>query len=174
MARTPKITAKEPLLKTHPHLKAFVPWLDLLTNESERGQVLISSGFLEQQPKDIFQAFLIENSGTETLFEGANAPLGSFSARIAACFALGLISDGEHHDLTLLRKIRNDFAHSVHTSFSTPSVTSRCSQLLARARGDHINSHGAFMTGATAIILSLVNRAHYVRKERRVLKAYPH
>jgi hypothetical protein len=177
LAEGPKITAKEPsLFETHPHLKDFLPWLDLLNKESERGQVLISSGFLEQQLKEILQAFMIENSGTDTLFEGANAPLGTFSSRIAACFALGLITDGEHHDLSLIRKIRNDFAHNVHVSFATPSVASRCEALLSRAKdypGVSVGTRGYFMTAATALILGIVNRAHYVGKERRILKQYP-
>jgi hypothetical protein len=177
MGDRPKITANDPaLLASHPHLKEFLPWLDLLNKESERGQVLISTGFLEQQLKDILRAFMLENGGTDTLFEGANAPLGTLSSRIAACFALGLITDGEHHDLSLIRKVRNEFAHSVHTSFGTPSVASRCSQLLSRAKdrpGVRIGTRGEFMTAATALILGLVNRAHYVRKERRVLKQFP-
>ena len=177
MEDKPKITANDPsLFETHPHLREFLPWLDLLNQESERGQVLISTGFLEQQLTDILKSFMIENSGSDTLFEGANAPLGTFSSRISACFALGLITDGEHHDLSLIRKIRNDFAHDIHTSFTTPSVASRCSQLLSRAKdypGAKAGTRGQFVTAATALILGLVNRAHYVGKERRVLKCFP-
>jgi mannitol operon repressor len=170
-------TKPRPILETHPHLKEFIPWLDLLNKESERGQVLISSGFMEQQLKDILQAFLIANSGADTLFEGANAPLGTFSSRIAACFALGLISDDEHHDLSLIRKIRNDFAHNVHTNFETPSVASRCGELHARVKDTPdviVKPRGQFVTAASNLILNLVNRAHYVSKKRRAHEAWPY
>lgn len=171
----PKITARDSsIFETHPHLKEFIPWLDLLNKESERGQVLISAGFLEQQLKEILRAFMIDNGGASELFNGGNAPLATFSSRIAACFALGLITDGEHHDISLIRKIRNEFAHDVHTSFATQSVAHRCAELIARAKGDDVGTRGQFMTAATALILSLVNRAHYVGKERRSLKPYPY
>lgn len=177
MTENPRNKQPRPLLETHPHLKDFIPWLDLLNKESGRGQVLISSGFLEQQLNDILQAFMVANSGTDTLFEGGNAPLGTFSSRIAACFALGLISEDEHHDLSLIRKIRNDFAHNIHTSFETPSVVSRCSQLLSRAKdypGVTVGTQGQFTTAASGLILSLVNRAHYVSKKRCVQERWPY
>lgn len=169
-------------LEKNPHLKDFMPWLDLLNRESPRGAVLISTGFIEQQLKDILRAFLIENDGAAALFDGTFAPLGSFSARIAACYALGLISEQEHHDLTLIRKIRNDFAHHIHTDFKTPSVVDRCKALKSKVHdytsekmGEVVVSpHGQFTTAATSIVLNLVNRAHYVGKQRRTFVPFPY
>jgi DNA-binding MltR family transcriptional regulator len=43
--------------------------------------------------------------------------LGTFAARIAAAYSMGLISDLEYKDCELIRKIRNEFAHKVHMSF---------------------------------------------------------
>jgi mannitol operon repressor len=166
---------RDDLLKTHPHLKNFLPWLDLLNKESARGRVLISTSFMEQQLKDILQAFMIENDGAASLFEAGNPPLGTFSARIGACFALGLISETEHHDLTLIRKIRNDFAHDIHTDFSTQSVVDRCKLLQSKAHDYEndkmgkvvVNAQGQFTSAATSLVLSFVNRPHYVGKQRR-------
>jgi hypothetical protein len=42
--------AADDLLKTHPHLKEFLPYLDLLNKESDRGKVLVSTGFLVAGP----------------------------------------------------------------------------------------------------------------------------
>lgn len=170
------------ILKTHPHLKDFLPWLDLLNKESARWAVLISTGFMEQQLKDILQAFLIENDGMASLFEVGNPPLGTFSARIAACYPLGLISEQEHHDLTLIRKIRNDFAHDIHTDFSTPSVVDRCKLLLSKANNYEskemgkvvVSTQGQFTSAATSIVLNFVNRPHYVRKIRRAFAPFPY
>lgn len=48
----------------------------------------------------------------DDLLEGFNAPLGTFAARIKLCYALGLLTDAQFKDLELVRKIRNEFAHT--------------------------------------------------------------
>ncbi len=168
-------------LAENPHLKDFVPYLQLLNSESDRGRVLISTGFLEEQLKEVLLAFMIEGSTVEDLIDGGNAPLGTFSSRIAACYGLGLISQDEYDDLTLIRKIRNDFAHDIRTNFSTPSVVSRCDALKGKA-GDYTKPEGAvvtmlpsgqFQTAAVALIGRLINRAYYVKKQRRSFTAFP-
>lgn len=60
----------------------------------------------------IIKDFLVDVSATNELVDGFNAPLGTFSARTKAAFALGLISAEQHKDINLIRKIRNEFAHS--------------------------------------------------------------
>ena len=67
--------------------------------------------------------FLLENFLHETVveelpdsaFTDANGPLSSFSSKIAVAYAFGIISTDEYKELNLLRKIRNDFAHSLST-----------------------------------------------------------
>ena len=170
------------LIKTHPNLKEFIPFLDLLNRESDRGKVLISTGFMEEQLKQVLLAFFREDKASTELVDGGNAALGSFSSRIAACYALGLIGQVEHHDLTLIRKIRNDFAHHIHTNFATASVTDRCKGLMLRAPDDAFNAgddlakkaSGQFQTAAVGLILRLVNRPHYVSKQRRAEQEWPH
>ena len=151
-----------------------MPYLELLNKESARGKVLISTGFLEEQLKQILQAFFIDSPKSKSLVEGAYAPLGTFSSRITTCYALGLISEKEFHELNLIRGIRNDFAHNIHTSFETQSVVSRCEQLKYRAK-DYtkedsteitVAADGQFTTAAVGLIMHLVNRPHYVSKER--------
>jgi hypothetical protein len=51
----------ESLRATHPNLEKFWPFLQLLRNESARGQVLISAGFLEEQLKDVLLGFMVDN-----------------------------------------------------------------------------------------------------------------
>jgi len=148
----PKIPPMPDSLRaTHPNLEKFWPFIQLLRQESERGQVLISAGFLEKQLKDVLLGFMIDNPQTRGLVEGANAPLGTFDARIEACYALGLITEDEHNDLILIRRIRNEFAHHIDTSFETLSVVSRCSQLRMKEEdyGEvKVGASGQFQTAA--------------------------
>ncbi len=136
----------------------------------------------EQQLKEILLAFMLDDKKIESLVDGGYAPLGAFSSRITACYAFGLITPDEHHDLHQLRKIRNDFAHGMHTSFETQSVIDRCATLRHKAhdytseeRGEVVvEPSGQFRTAAVALIMSLTNRAHYVRIERRTSKSWPY
>lgn len=160
------------LLTKYPQLKEFFPYLNLLNKESDRGKVLISTGYLEHLLRDTLLAFLIDNSEAKDLVDGHNAPLGTFSARITACYAMGLISEHEHRDLNLLRKIRNDFAHHMHTSFETQSVVNRCKQLRFRVPDDKhvVEAAGQFTSAAVALIVRLVYRSHYVGRHRLKLE----
>lgn len=176
------MSTREEWIKTYPHLKDFFPFIDLLTDESERGKALISSGFLEEQLKQVLLAFMVDSPQGTELVEGGNVPLGTFSARITACYTLGLISKDEHDDLHLIRKIRNDFAHDIHTTFKTESVVNRCKHLKHKAEDYDrsgkdpvvVSPQGQFLTAATAIILHLANRPHYVSKQRRSYGNWPY
>src|SRR5262245_64259296 len=95
----------ESLRAKHANLERFWPFIQQLRLESERGQVLISAGFLEEQLKDVLLGFMIDNSRARDLVEGANAALGTFNTRAKACYALGLITEDEHNDLNLIRLI---------------------------------------------------------------------
>ncbi len=69
-----------------------------------------------------FQEDLLSNNGA----------LGTFSARIRVARALAWISDDAYHDLDLIRKIRNEFAHNFDhaLSFQDQSIASMCRELL--------------------------------------------
>jgi len=144
--------------------------------------VLISTGYLEEQLKKILLAYFVDDTSLASLVEGGSAPLGAFSARITTCYALGLISKAEHDDLHVLRRIRNDFAHNIHASFKTQSIIDRCKLLQSKAH-DYwspdlgevvVPPVGQFNTAATGLILSFVNRPHYVSKQRRAHVAWPY
>jgi len=166
----------------HPHLLPVIQFLSALSKESPRGKVLIASGFIEQQLRDVLAAFMTESADVESLLDGANAPLGTFSARVAACYALALITDDERHDLNLIRRIRNEFAHQTEISFESPAVRDRCKSLRMKApdyiqpdgREVKMDTKGEFETSAVAIIMNLINRPHYVGLQRRTTQAWPY
>lgn len=83
-----------------------------LHNLDERGLILSLAAFAEDTLGTLLKAFLLQNNATKQLLEGFNAPLGTFSSRIKATYALGLITKEQYDDLEHLRKIRNDFSHT--------------------------------------------------------------
>jgi hypothetical protein len=174
----------EPLLQTHPHLKEFLEFLPDLNRESDRGMVLIATSFIDNLLKRTLLAFFIEGEATRALFEGFSVPLGSFAVRTAAAAGLGLISGLKLKECNTLRKVRNKFAHQVHMSFADPSVIDLCGNLSLAPPSfatDAIGVDGtvtvatAGLSGAaTALILKLVNRPHYVAEQRRAPKTWPY
>ena len=169
MAKRPK-----PFEETHPHLKGFMEFLADFNKETERGAALAASAMLDDQLGKTIEAFLVPNKGSKALLDGFNAPLGSFSARIAAAFGLGLISEIE---CEILRKVRNEFAHQIKVSFKSEKVVSLCAQLQLSAKDYsdvHVDTRGQFTTAATALILHLTNRPHYAGKRRLQFVNWPY
>ena len=83
-----------------------------LRDLDDRGLVLSLAAFAEEALGELLKAFMTPSEATTQLIEGFNAPLGTFSSRIKAAYAIGLITKEQSLDLERLRKIRNEFAHS--------------------------------------------------------------
>jgi hypothetical protein len=67
--------------------------------------------------------------GSDNLFD-VDRPLGTFAAKIALAHRLNLINDDVEHALQLVRRIRNDFAHSEGSaSLSEASHSNRLLEL---------------------------------------------
>lgn len=106
-------------------------WLEEFQGESDRACAILGAAMLDEQLRSLLEAFLVDDTKCmRELFEGASAPLSSFSGRILMAYAAGFIAPSELQDFTLIRKIRNEFAHNLHgVSFSTEAVANRCYEL---------------------------------------------
>ena len=166
------------LVETHPHLKEFLPFLDSLNKESERGAVLISASYLEEQLKEIIAAFLCEIDASEKILDGGfYSPLGTFAARTAAAAALALISENEYRDLETIRKIRNNFAHNYRKTFLDQDIVDLCRNLKFSAPDSAdvvVDTRSQFTTASVALIVRFVNRPHYVSKKRLIFEKWPY
>lgn len=97
--------------------------------ESDRGAAVLAGGFVENYLAIFLRAYTVDAKVTSEIFD-AMGPLSSFSQRTAVARAFGFMSKGQYEDLTLIRKIRNHFAHHpLDTSFATPEVQSLCLKL---------------------------------------------
>jgi len=82
--------------------------------------------------------------GSDNLFD-PDRPLGTFSAKISLAFRLGLLDKKVESSLQLVRKIRNDFAHSVGpASLSDSSHSNRLRELTERCRENNSYYEKAF------------------------------
>jgi len=86
-----------------------------LTNESDRGCLLVGAAILESRLEDIFAKVFNGNYVTKTvqksLFD-SNGALATFSSKITVAYSFGLISKTLYEDLHAIRKMRNEAAHS--------------------------------------------------------------
>ncbi len=140
---------------------AVTAYFKQIVQESERGQVLLSCSFLEDTLGRMLHAFLIEAESSTKLLEGFNAPLGSFSARIQACNAMGLLTDSEMMEVEIHRKIRNKFAHQISMSFEDQSVADLCKNLKMTTvvvDGFIPTSRENYLSSTTSLNINLITR----------------
>lgn len=99
---------------------------------SDRAIALISATVLDQGLEVTLLSRFVEmdDGGERSLFSDDGAPLASFGAKIRMGHALGVYGVAARQDLTIVRQIRNTFAHSRLTiSFDTPEIGEACRQL---------------------------------------------
>lgn len=162
------------LLSTAEDLANFISELQ---RESDRGLALVAAALIDDKLGEVLRAFFCEGACAARLLNSSNAALGSFSARSDACLALGLLDDYEYSEIALLRKVRNEFAHSKHgISFEASRVRGLCSSLksnLPEGAGYPVNDARFRFTNATvAIVLRLYHRPDWVALERRKPKEW--
>lgn len=110
-------------------------WYDIFdrefVRESDRAAVILTASLFDNALGNLLKNTLVPNpSASDDLFDGANAPLSTFSAKIAMSYRMGLISSRFTRDLHLIRKIRNEFAHNIHgCTFEDSRVKSRVLEL---------------------------------------------
>jgi hypothetical protein len=127
-----------------------------LTTESDRGCALLASAYLDDLLAQLLVAHLVDSPTTSTRVVGQSGPLGAFSARIDMAFLLGLIGRGAHHDLHMIRKIRNLFAHRPFSlAFSSPPVADRCRELGHRILGNDRHPRDQFTEGVMGVMTAL-------------------
>jgi DNA-binding MltR family transcriptional regulator len=100
-------------------------FFDKFTTESDRACAVLAGALLDSLLEQLMREAMIPGSSQE-LFR-AQGPLGSFAAKTDLALALGLISQEDHRELTLVRRIRNDFAHHLDhdLDFTTASIADR-------------------------------------------------
>lgn len=112
----------------------FLRWNEDLNKEfqgaSDRAAAIVGAAILDAHLRILFEARISREITKAELFDGTNAPLHTLSGKTNLALALGMISTREHRNLTLIRRIRNIFAHQIGgVSFESAEISSRCSEL---------------------------------------------
>ncbi len=150
-----------------------------LQRETDRGLPLVSAALIDEKLLETLLSFFCEEraGAAERLLMDPNAPLGTFSARIESCYALGLIDEHEYREITLVRKIRNLFAHSRHgLSFNDERIVGLCTSLTSPLPSGEAYSKASarfrFINATVSLILRLYYRDKWVAMDRRTPKTW--
>lgn len=159
-------------------IKDLSVFLKEFQSETDRGAALVGAALIDEKLLNTLDAFMVKGDVSKSLLNGGFAPLGSFSARIKASFALGLIDMFEFSECEIIRKTRNEFAHRTHgTSFKDEKIENYCNRLQSDLpdgrQAFEGNPRGVFINAVVLTALRLTYRSEWVRKEKRQTRRWP-
>ena len=161
-------------------LEYFSDFLKEFQDETDRGAALVGAALLDKQLFDLLRSHFLDKKESVELLEGGSAPLGTFSARIKASYCLGLISDLEHGELQLIRKVRNEFAHQTHgLIFQNEKVISLCGNLRdrmpdAKEKGIERTTRAKFIDAVLFTSLALWYRPQHAAEFKARQRQWPY
>ena len=88
-------------------------FVSVLVSETPRGAILVSAQFADIMLQRLLTTACRSTQAASKLLDDFNAPLGTFSTRILAAYAFGLLPADEYWNLEQLRKVRNYCAHNM-------------------------------------------------------------
>ena len=139
-------------------LKEFIDFRASLIQESDRGSVLMAAAFIEDKLGSLLESYFIENKKVCKQLLNGNGALATFSSKIDLTFLLGLIPENIFNDLHILRKIRNNFAHTASKiSFETPSIKDRTKALSTLSKEMLRDDTKAYFMRSMTTILTAIN-----------------
>lgn len=101
-----------------------------LGSESDRAVAIIAATILETHITNAIKRRWHESPTVVDRMLRTDGPLGNFGPKIDLVFLMGLVSAEGHHDMVLIKKVRNRFAHYLDVeSFETPLIKSWCLSL---------------------------------------------
>ena len=112
------------------HAEDLASFVNELQAETDRGLPLVGAALIDEKLLNTLKSFFVEGKSSIKLLTAPNAPLGTFSSRIDACYSMALIDKFEYQEIGIIRKIRNEFAHAKHgLSFENEKIKGLCASL---------------------------------------------
>jgi len=113
---------------------------------------------------------------SNTMFSGYG-PLASFSSKIDMAYSFGLITKSEAEDLHIIRKIRNECAHSIDTviDFSKSPVVDHIARLKTSGtalQGGKFNKRNDYLSSLmvlTGFMLGSIKKHRGIRNKREFI-----
>lgn len=102
----------------------WASFFDELGRESERATAILAAAWIDHLlERKLAQLLSRGNAKARAQLFAASGPFAAFAAKITAAFCAGWLDADVHHDLQVIRKIRNSFAHQIHgLSMESPPI----------------------------------------------------
>ncbi len=99
------------------------------SENSDRAVAIVGPAFLDTLLTEILMNFFVDDDKEVLKLLQPEGSLGTFGAKVSACYCLGLIGQIVKTDLRLVAKIRNRFAHDLRANFSDAKIAGWCKSL---------------------------------------------
>lgn len=166
-----------PPVSPPPEVHKLQEFLAVFNSETDRGAALVAASMLDERLQEILTAFFVKSQEVSDLLAGFNAPLGTLSSRASVTLALGLLQRNEFKEITLIRKIRNEFGHGWEPmSFSSNRIAGLTRQLPWLGPTEYEVSstlRTRFNFAVSVLLTDLVWRVRLVEQEKRTCRVWP-
>lgn len=161
---------------------------EIYNEKNDRGMAILIATNVENILQSCLEKILLANSSKSDSIFGMNAPLATFYNKIIMCFALEVIGNETKKNLTIIRAIRNAFAHSkIPINFRTLEVINVCALLNfpstlpnsalismdARNEWDTSDARGKFLLSCNIIAANLLNYSELAAGTRTLTSDHP-
>lgn len=158
--------------------------IEMSQRESDRSSAIVAAADLDVDLENLLTLSLLVSETKEDPLFKSDKLLGTFSSKIIFCYRLGIIDSEIMHALELIRRIRNDFAHQVHESFTSEKQRPRIAELAALAKkskmfwlclelfSDKNSSKSHFVSSVSVLSLVIKNGIWHMKRAstERVLR----
>ena len=142
---------------------------------NDKSVALLTSAMLDTFLRETIRAHIIvgnpalQYDETADIFFSMNAPLSSFSAKIDLSYLLGICDNDARHDLNIIRRIRNAFAHAViPITFETDEVAKECKKLkINSTKIKGLGSRNLFLNSYIGLVDMLWPKIQEIQEEFR-------
>ena len=164
------------VIGSSPEIDELAAFTREFKKESDRGAVLVAASRLDEVLMRLLSAYFRDSKAAQELLDGYN-PLSTFAARASTAHALSLIEDHEFREITLIRKIRIEFAHKWRDiGFGSEKIMSYCSGLpwLGSRHVKATDRRGRVRFDCVVLVLltDLLHREHLILREKRVARLW--
>lgn len=144
--------------------------------ESDRGAAVMAASLVEKALEDAVRSRFAKPEGdvADNWFEGINAPFRTFAAKISLGRALAIYGEHMEARLSLIKNIRNAFAHRmIPLDFSHPTLVEACLKLSHAPDRDKDRHMRAVFASACIALASVLGQYSLERGDKELEVTFP-
>jgi hypothetical protein len=136
----------------------------------------MAAEYLSNELNEALRGFFVDDRGVcDSMLEESNGALAKLSSRIDSAYLVGLIGPVARREMHLVRKIRNEFAHSYKPlTFSDANIANRCRELRAHALIPGDSARANFTRSIMGLLAVIHARLGWIKHVQSVIESHGH